>query len=110
MITRIATTAVAAAAFGLAAIAGSATANANSIDDRFLNRVHEAGIAYDSDSAAFNDARIVCKKLASGQTGVQVTGFVLRKTNLTTRQAAVLVVESTYAFCPAFKGQITPNT
>ena len=109
MINRIATATIAAAAFGLAAFAGTATANASGIDDTFLDNVHKAGIVFDSNKAAFDDAALVCKQLASGQTGVQVAQNILDQTDLTKHQAAVFVVESTYAYCPGYTDRIAPT-
>jgi Protein of unknown function (DUF732) len=106
MFVRIATTAVAAAAIGLAAFAGSATANANGVDDEFLNNVDKAGIVFTSNGAAIQDAQKVCSSLASGQSGVQVARSILNGTNLTAHQAAVFVVESTYAYCPGYTDRI----
>ncbi len=107
MIARIATTAVAAAAFGLAALAGSATANATSATDSFIAKLANEGVVYDTDAIALKQARKVCRTLEAGQTGVQIGNDITSHTNLTTRQAAVLVVESTYAFCPQYKGLLT---
>lgn len=109
MINRIATTVIAAAALGLAAFAGSATANATGVDDTFLDNIHKAGIVFDSNKAAFDDGQLVCKQLASGLTGVQVANHVLDDTDLTTHQAAVFVVESTYAYCPGYTDRLSPS-
>jgi Protein of unknown function (DUF732) len=106
MFVRIATTAVAAAAFGLAAFAGTATANATGIDDEFLNNIDKAGIVFNSNGAAMQDAQRVCSNLASGRSGVDVARDILDGTDLTNHQAAVFVVESTYAYCPGYTDRI----
>ena len=103
---KLAVTTIAAGAFGLAAMAGSGTASANTVDDRFLTSVADAGITYKSNQAAFDDAALVCKSLASGQTGSDVMASIESDTDLTSSQAATLVVESTYAYCPKLKGQL----
>jgi hypothetical protein len=55
---RIATTAIAAGAFGLAALAGAATASASSIDDEFLTNIDAANITFESAKDAVQDPRI----------------------------------------------------
>jgi hypothetical protein len=106
MFVRISTTAVATAAFGLAAFAGSATASANAVDDEFLTNIDKAGIVFDSNRAAFQDAQKVCSNLASGRSGVDIAQDILNSTDLTKHQAAVFVVESTYAYCPGYTDRI----
>ena len=107
---RIATltaTAIAAAALSLAGFAGAATASAGSIDDEFLTSVDDAGIYYGSASDAFDDADLVCAALAGGATGTNIGVQITDETDLTPRQAAVLVVESAYAYCPAYVDQLS---
>lgn len=110
MFARITTTtttiAVAAAALALAAFAGSATAGANGIDDEFLTNIDKAGIVFESNRAAFQDAQKVCSALAAGNPGVSVAQDILNSTDLTSHQAAVFVVESTYAYCPGYTDRI----
>lgn len=107
---RIATltaTAIAAAALSLAGFAGAATASASSIDDEFLNNIDDAGIYYDTASDAFDDADLVCAALADGETGTNIGIQITDATDLTAHQAAVLVVESAYAYCPDYLDQVS---
>ena len=106
MIVRIATTAIATTAFGLAALAGTATANATSVDQEFLTNIDNVGIVFDTPKAAMQDAKQVCSQLASGYTGVDIAADILDSTDLTAHQAAVFVVESTYAYCPGFVNRV----
>ena len=98
---------IAAAAFGLAALTGAATASAGTVDDRFLTNIDAEGIAFDSPAAAIEDAHLVCSYLADGDTGVTIAGEILDNSDLTARQAAVFVVEATSAYCPAYMDQVT---
>jgi hypothetical protein len=107
MINRIATTVIAAAAFGLAALAGSATANATNVDDQFITKLANQGVVYDTNAIALGQARKVCANLASGKTGVQISTDITSHTNLSSHDAAVLIVESSDAYCPQYGSQIT---
>lgn len=106
-IANIATTAIAAGAFGLAALAGAATASASSIDDQFLTNIDAEGITFDSVKAAVQDGHLVCSYLADGDTGLDIAGDIMDNTDLTAHQAAVFVVEAASAYCPGFMDQVT---
>jgi hypothetical protein len=106
-IANIATTAIAAGAFGLAAFAGAATASASSIDDQFLTNIDAEGITFDSAKDAVQDGHLVCSYLAGGKTGVSIGGEIMDNTDLTAHQAAVFVVEAASAYCPGFLDQMT---
>ena len=105
-IAKIATTALAASAFGLAAFAGAATASAGSVDDEFLTNIDAEGIAFDSAKAAVQDAHLVCSYLADGATGVSIGGDIMDNTDLSAHQAAVFVVEAASAYCPGYLDQM----
>jgi hypothetical protein len=106
-IANIATTAIAAGAFGLAALAGTATASASSIDDQFLTNIDAANITFDSAKDAVQDGHLVCSYLASGKTGVSIGGEIMDNTDLSAHQAAVFVVEAASAYCPGYLDQVT---
>ncbi|MET0473197.1 MAG: DUF732 domain-containing protein [Mycobacterium sp.] len=106
-IAKIAASTVAAGAFGLAALAGTATASASSFDDEFLTNISAEGITFDSASGAITAGKQVCGYLANGATGVDVGQDILDETDLTSHQAAVFVVEATYAYCPGYTERIT---
>jgi hypothetical protein len=107
--TRIATftTAIAAGAFGLAAFAGAATASAGSADSEFLKNISAEGITFDSTKTAIQAGQLVCSYLAGGQTGADVGQDIMSDTDLSAHQAAVFVVEATYAYCPKFIPQMS---
>lgn len=106
-IANIATTAIAAGAFGLAALAGTATASASSVDDEFLTNIDAANITFDSAKAAVQDGHLVCSYLAGGKNGVSIGSEIMDNTDLTAHQAAVFVVEAASAYCPGYLDQIT---
>ena len=106
-IANIATTALAAGAFGLAAFAGTATAWGSSIDDQFLTNIDAEGITFDSAKAAVQDGHLVCSYLAGGKTGAGIGGDIMDNTDLTAHQAAVFVVEAASAYCPGYLDQVT---
>jgi hypothetical protein len=106
-IANIATTAIAAGAFGLAAFAGAATSSASSIDDQFLTNIDAANITFDSAKDAVQDGHLVCSYLAGGKTGASIGGEIMDNTDLSAHQAAVFVVEAASAYCPGFLDQVT---
>lgn len=81
------TTAVGAAAIGLA-VATAGTAGANTKDEAFIAQMESIGVTFSSPQVATQQAQLVCKKLASGETGTEIAEEVLSQTNLTTKQAA----------------------
>lgn len=105
MFARIAATTAAtavAAALGLAALTGAATASASSVDDEFLSNIDAEGIAFDSARTAISDAHLVCNYIADGQSAASVGNEILDNSDLTRHQAAVFVVESVSAYCPGY--------
>ena len=108
--TRIAETAattIAAGAFGLAALFGTATASAGSLDKEFLTNISAEGITFDSAPGAVNAGQLVCSYLADGETGTTVAQQIMGDTDLTARQAAVFLVEASSAYCPGYLDQVT---
>jgi hypothetical protein len=100
-VTKFAATAIAAVGLGLAGIATAGTASAlTSVDDEFLAAISEAGIAYDSPTAAISNARYVCGALDDGADPLDLGDEILSNTDLDTRQAAVFMVESVFNYCP----------
>lgn len=95
------TTAVGAAAIGLA-VATAGTAGANTKDEAFIAQMESIGVTFSSPQVATQQAQLVCKKLASGETGTEIAEEVLSQTNLTTKQAAYFVVDATKAYCPQY--------
>lgn len=93
------TTAVGAAAIGLA--------GANTKDEAFIAQMESIGVTFSSPQVATQQAQLVCKKLASGETGTEIAEEVLSQTNLTTKQAAYFVVDATKAYCPQYASQLT---
>lgn len=107
------TTAVGAAAIGLA-VATAGTAGANTKDEAFIAQMESIGVTFSSPQVATQQAQLVCKKLASGETGTEIAPGeqrdheeVLSQTNLTTKQAAYFVVDATKAYCPQYASQLT---
>ena len=106
-IATFATTAIAAGAFGLAAFAGAATASAGSADSEFLTNISAEGITFDTAKGAIQAGQLVCSYLAGGESGTDVGQDIMGNTDLNAHQAAVFVVEATYAYCPGYVGKIT---
>lgn len=100
-ITKFATTAITASGLGLAAFAGSGTANAFvSVDEEFLAAISDEGIAYDSARTAVSNAHYVCGAIDDGADPLDLADEILSNTDLSTHQAAVFVVESVFTYCP----------
>ncbi len=95
-----------AAAIGLA-VATAGTAGANTKDEAFIAQMESIGVTFSSPQVATQQAQLVCKKLASGETGTEIAEEVLSQTNLTTKQAAYFVVDATKAYCPQYASQLT---
>lgn len=104
-LTKFAGTALAAGAFGLAAVATAGTAGAvSSTDDAFLTEISSEGIAYDSPKGAIQNAHDVCSALDDGADPADLGLEILHNTDLSTHQAAVFVVTSVNAYCPEYTG------
>jgi Protein of unknown function (DUF732) len=105
-ITAAVTTAIGAAAIGLA-VATASTAGATATDDDFISQMTSMGISFPSAQEAVKEGHQVCRELAAGKTGVDVGREVLSQTDLTTKQAAYFVVDATKAYCPELSSQLT---
>ncbi|OBJ49386.1 DUF732 domain-containing protein [Mycobacterium sp. 1423905.2] len=100
------TTALAAGAVGIA-VATAGAAGASTTDDAFIARMASVGVTFSSPQAAAQDGHHVCSELASGKSGTEVAKDVLNHTDLTSKQAAYLVVNATNAYCPQYASQLT---
>jgi hypothetical protein len=106
-LSKLAATVIGGAAIGLAALASAGNATASSTDDAFLAAATDQGIEFSSAQEAAGDAHKVCQLLAAGNTGVEVGSDILQETDLTSHQAAFLVVASVKAYCPQYAGNLT---
>ena len=105
-ITAAVTTAIGAAAVGLA-VATAGAAGASTVDDAFITEMRGLGVTFTSPQEAVKEGHQVCRELAAGKTGTDVATEVLSQTNLTTKQAAYFVVDATEAYCPQLSSQLT---
>ncbi|OBG22815.1 DUF732 domain-containing protein [Mycobacterium sp. 852002-51057_SCH5723018] len=105
-ITAAVTTAIGAAAVGLAVATGAAAA-ASTTDDAFITEMRGLGISFSSPQEAVKEGHQVCIELKGGKSGTDVASEVLSQTDLTTKQAAYFVVDATKAYCPQLSGQLT---
>lgn len=105
-ITAAITTAIGAAAVGLA-VATAGGAWATTVDDAFITEMRALGISFSSPQEAIKDGHQVCRELNAGKSGTDVAREVLSQTDLTTKQAAYFVVDATKAYCPQLSGQLT---
>ena len=105
-ITAAVTTAIGAAAVGLA-VATAGAAGASTTDDSFIDQMNSVGISFSSPQEAVKEGHQVCRELAAGKTGTDVATEVLSQTDLTTKQAAYFVVGATKAYCPELRSQLT---
>jgi hypothetical protein len=95
---------VGATALGLAALAASGTAGANTADDVFIAQMSAVGVTFSSPQTAVKDAHQVCKELAAGSTGTDIANDVVKQTDLSPKQAAIFVVNATQTYCPQYGG------
>lgn len=105
-ITAALTTAVGAAAVGLA-VATAGAASATTADSAFISQMESVGVTFTSPQAAVQEGHQVCTELAAGQTGTQIANEILSQTNLTSKQAAYFVVYATKDYCPQYASQLT---
>jgi hypothetical protein len=105
-ITAAVTTAIGAAAVGLA-VATAGAAAASTADDAFITEMRGLGVTFTSPQEAIKEGHQVCIELNSGKTGTDVAKEVLSQTDLTTKQAAYFVVDATKAYCPQLSSQLT---
>jgi hypothetical protein len=106
-ITAAITTAIGAAAVGLAVATAGAAGATTTTDDAFIAQMTGAGITFTSAQEAVKEGHQVCRELAAGKTGTDVATEVLSQTDLTTKQAASFVVGATKAYCPQLSSQLT---
>jgi|ERR1700724_3469968 len=105
-ITAAVTTAIGAAAVGLA-VATAGAAGASTADDTFITEMSGMGVTFTSPQEAIKEGHQVCKELAAGKTGTDVATEVLSQTDLTTKQAAYFVVDAARAYCPQLSSRLT---
>ncbi|BBA87323.1 MULTISPECIES: DUF732 domain-containing protein [Mycobacterium] len=104
-ITAAVTTAIGAAAVGLAiATAGSAAASTD--DAAFISQMESVGVTFSSPQAADREGHQVCQELASGKTGTDIAEEILSQTDLTSKQAAYFVVYAIKDYCPQYASQL----
>lgn len=103
----IASTAIGAAAIGLATLATAGVAGASTVDEAFITQMSKVGVTFTSPAEAINNGQKVCQALASGESGVDIANEVVGQMNLTTSQAAHFVVNAAAAYCPQFGGQLS---
>jgi len=107
-ISPIATTAICAAAIGLASVAaaGTAGASAGTADDAFLAQMQTQRIFVNRPQEAVTQGHLVCAERAAGRSGGYAYAMVLSRTNLSATKAAHFVVAATNAYCPQFSAQL----
>jgi hypothetical protein len=106
-ITAAVTTAIGAAAIGLAVATAGAAGATTTTDDAFIAQMKSLGVSFTSPQEAAKAGHQVCMELAAGKTGTDVANEVLSQTDLTTKQAAYFVVDATKAYCPQLSSQLT---
>ncbi|SOJ56561.1 hypothetical protein MSIMFB_04039 [Mycobacterium simulans] len=104
-ITAALTTAIGAAAVGLA-VATAGAASASTADEAFISQMESVGVTFSSPQAAVQEGHQVCKELAAGNTGSQIASEIVSQTNLTSKQAAYFVVYATKDYCPQYASQL----
>jgi hypothetical protein len=96
-------TAIAAAALGLAAMLGAATAHAGAADDQFLAALHQQGIGFGNPQSAIGVAHHVCDALGQGMEPSQISQQLASHNPQIDRQTAVLItVDSAQSYCPQY--------
>ncbi len=104
----MATRLIVATAVALAVLlTASATAHADSVDDRFLATLKSEGITDQvSGGHAIDAAHFVCVKLDNGATPSDVVNDVVFSSNMPAYHSGVFVGASIDAYCPRHKAEI----
>jgi hypothetical protein len=95
------TTAIGAAAVGLAITTAGAAA-AGTVDDAFVAQMSSHGIAFGSPQRAVNQGHRVCTELGAGKNAAVVALEAMDWAHLTPRQAGYFVGAAAKAYCPQF--------
>jgi hypothetical protein len=97
--------ALAAGAFGLAAVSSAATAGAvTASDSTFLANLQQAGISGDS-SAELSLGHAVCQALQSGESPQNIVNDVAHATSLSAKGAHNFTLLAAQAYCPQYVQQ-----
>jgi Protein of unknown function (DUF732) len=101
-ITKIALSAVGAAAVGLAVLASAGPAAASTADDTFIAQMQAVGVTFVTPAGAIKQAHQVCTELASGETASHIALEMQGQTNLTSLQTSHFIVYATKDYCPQY--------
>lgn len=89
-----------AALFTLATVAAAPVAQADAVDNQFLNALQSHDINFGSPQAAIQAAHRVCDELDSGRPKADVANEVTGSSNLDGYHAGYFVGVSIAAYCP----------
>lgn len=89
------------ALLGLAAV--TPTANADAVDNAFVNAVKAKGINFVSPQAAIIAGHEVCDELDLGKQKVDVANEVMTNSNLDGYRAGYFIGASIAAYCPRYR-------
>jgi hypothetical protein len=87
-----------------AALLCAAPASADETDDAFLGALAKNGITISDPDTALSMARSVCSGLDNGQPSTALAMGLVKKTDLSPKQAGYFVGVSVAAYCPQYKG------
>ena len=105
----VVSSAIAAAALGLAGLLAAGTAHADTADDQFLAALHQQGISFGDTQSAINVAHHVCDALGQGMEPSQISQQLVSHNTRIDRQSALLItVDSAQSYCPQYV-HLMPN-
>ncbi|MEB3982412.1 DUF732 domain-containing protein [Mycobacterium sp. 663a-19] len=101
---------VAAAVAGIV-VTAAPIANADPMDDAFLQALNSQGISFPnlSDQGVIRLGHLVCEDWASGLTADQTVADVQQGTKLSAHDSGFLVGAATQAYCPKYLPKASPN-
>jgi hypothetical protein len=105
-ITRTFALALATAAIPVAAFASAATASALNPDQAFLQDLQANNIGFKSPEAALKVPQAVCQERGAGTSPTAIGREIMSASNLTSHQAAVVVVDSVKMYCPQYSSAL----
>ena len=98
----IASTTLAAAALGVAAVIAATPASAGSVDNAFLAQLEQDGIIPPSAKQAIKDAKAVCSMLDDGYSADEVIDAVAESTGMDADGSNTFAVDAALAYCPEY--------
>lgn len=91
----------------VALVIGAVATSGPSDDEKFINRLNEGGVHYNSEKKAIAGAHAACDYLDKGYSVDQATESIVTGTTINAYNAGYVVGAAIYAYCPKYGNQIS---